>query len=177
MYAKEKGGESRPGGSNPKVTQKNSLKNQIAAQAKAYRREDDPQEIKSAPDQKKAGSLKDQIAAQAKARERQKILSLPEEIQGVARIFEARVLGEEPDGDSFESHRKAVEEGYRATSHLWYPRKKGQSVTDSEDRHGPAKFSSVGPGRIERVSQKERDRARVRQSQVGLFSSEGSGRI
>lgn len=163
MYGKEKG--------------RGSLKSQIIAQAKAIGasiREEDPSQVRS---HKKAPSLKDQIEAQRKARERAKVLALPEEFQEIARLFEVRVLGQEHFSDSFDARRKAVEEGFQATRHLWYPRKKGFQGNGEEAGHGAANVQRGGPVRIERISKKERDRARIEQAQTRLFPSEGPGPI
>ena len=155
MYGQEKG--------------RGSLKAQIIAQAKSYGHRAENEAPQKPP------TLKDQIEAQRKARERQKILALPEDLQNIARVFEARYVGESLNGDSFDAHRQEVEAGYQATRHLWYSRKKGSQGDGEENSNGSPAFSSVGFKGPERLGAKERERARLARSQVSLFPNQGPG--
>ncbi len=119
-------------------------------------------------------SLKDQIAAQARAQNQIKIRSLPEEVQAIARLFEGRILKEQPDRDSFDARREAAEVAYQQSRDLWLPRKKGWQEHNPQAGHGPANVSQGGFGSPKPTSKAERDRARVKRTQVSLFSNEDS---
>lgn len=123
-------------------------------------------------------SLQDQIAAQVRAKNQAKVRSLPDEVQEIIRLFEGRMVEEKyPDRDSLDARREAAEIAYQQSRDLWLPRKKGRQDDNPQAGHGPANLPKIGPGFIKPTSKKERDRARVKRAQVGLFPNEDSGGV